>query len=309
MAREPGCPFCDIVAGDAPARIVFRGRGVAAFFPDEPATLGHTLVIPDDHVTDLWDLDQGTARNLVSEVLRVSHAVRDTVAPEGLNVIQSSGAVATQTVPHLHVHVLPRWADDAVGDIWPPQSPTWAEAELASTQKQIAAAAASSAAPGYDLTNPDDREDRRKHLELVSAAIGRMAGASATAKGWAVALAGAAFGTALVRESWPLLALGILVVAALGLVDARYLDNERRARGQYDAIADDNAVAPFSMKALATSSTKSHWWWPARFRSWSIWYFYGPLLLVGAVLLVFAAFGFSDDHKFDHHPHHRVTTR
>jgi len=137
---------------------------------------------------------------------------------------------------------------------------------------------------------------------MVSAAISRMANSSAAAKGWTVALAGLAFGTALVRDSWPLLALGILVILALGLVDARYLETERHARGHYNAIADDNTVAPFSMKALATRSTQGRWWWPARFRSWSIWYFYGALLLAGVVLLVFAAFGFSDDSKSDQHP-------
>jgi hypothetical protein len=115
-------------------------------------------------------------------------------------------------------------------------------------------------------------------------------------------LAGAAFGVALVRESWPLIALGILVVVSFGLLDARYLENERRARDIYNGVADDNSVAPFSMKGLATSSTVSHWWWPARFRTWSIWYFYGPLAVAGVALLVLALFSFSDD---DSRPEHR----
>ena len=308
MAREPGCPFCDIVADEAPARVVVRSRGVTAFFPDEPATLGHILVVPDEHVSDIWELDQGTARNLSSEVLRVSHAVRDALQPEGLNVIQSSGSAASQTVPHLHVHVLPRWADDAVGDIWP-DSPDWADAELSTARTLVAEFMESSAAPGYDLSSDQDREDRRKHLDLVSAAIGRMAGSSAATKGWSITLAGAAFGVALVRESWPLIVLGIIVVLALGAVDARYLDNERRARKHYDAIADQNSVAPMSMNALATTAANDHWWWPARFRSWSILYFYGPLVLAGIALLVFALVGFSDDPKPEDrqrdHPHHR----
>lgn len=307
MARDLGCPFCDIVASEGSARVVFRERGVTAFFPDEPATLGHILIVPNDHVPDVWNLDQGTARNLASEVLRVSHAVRNTLHPDGLNVIQSNGQAASQTVQHLHVHVLPRWTDDAVGEIWP-ESPQWPDSDLASTQESVANELRSTTVPGYDLTSDQDREDRRQHLELVSAAIGRMAGSSAAAKGWTIALAVAAFGVALVRESWPLIALGILVVAALGLVDARYLENERRARGHFDAIADDNAVAPFSMKALATSSAKDHWWWPARFRSWSIWYFYGPLLVAGMVLLAFAALGFVGDSTPEQHrweyPHH-----
>jgi ATP adenylyltransferase len=293
LTRKPGCPFCDIVAGDASARVLSRGRGVTVFLPDQPATLGHTLVVPDDHVEDVWGLDQGAARNVASEVLRVSHAVRDALQPDGLNIIQSNGPGAGQTVPHLHVHVLPRWTGDTVGDIWP-ESPQWSASELSRTQTLLTQSLESAVAPGYDLSSDQDREDRRKHLDLVSAAIGRMAGSSAATKGWAVTLAGAAFGVALVRESWPLIVLGILVVLALGAVDARYLENERRARGVYAAIADDNAVAPLSMKGIATSSAKVRWWWPARFQSWSIWYFYAPLLLAGAILLVFALSGFSD---------------
>lgn len=277
---------------------------MTVFFPDEPATLGHTMVVPDDHASDIWGLDQGTARNLASEVLRVSYAVRDAMHPEGLNVIQSNGPAAGQTVQHLHLHVLPRWAGDAVGDMWP-ASPIWSGDELSSTQASLAAAIESAAAPGYDVTNDQDREDRRKHLDLLSGAINRMAGSSVAAKGWSITLAGAAFGVALVRESWPLIALGILVVLAFGLLDTRYLENERRARNVYNRVADDNSVAPLSMKALATSSTKEHWWWPARFRSWSILYFYGPLALAGVALLVLAAFGFADDDpKPEHRPAH-----
>jgi histidine triad (HIT) family protein len=51
----------------------------------------------------------------------LAHAVREALQPEGLNIIQSNGVAATQTVNHLHVHILPRWANDAVGDIWPTQ--------------------------------------------------------------------------------------------------------------------------------------------------------------------------------------------
>lgn len=277
---------------------------MTAFFPDEPATLGHTMVVPNDHVSDIWGFDQGTARNLASQVLRVSHAVRDSLHPEGVNVIQSNGAAAGQTVPHLHVHVLPRWDGDAVGDLWP-ASPSWSSQELSSTQASLAAAIESATAQGYDLANNQDREDRRKHLDLLSGAINRMARSSAAAKGWSITLAGAAFGVALVRQSWPLVALGILVVLSFGLLDARYLDNERRTRSIYDQVVEDNSVVPLSMKALATSSTKAHWWWPARFRSWSIWYFYGPLALAGVVLLLFALSGSSND---DSKPEHRGGT-
>lgn len=288
MAREPGCVFCDIVAGDAPARMVTQDRGVSVFLPDKPATRGHILIVPDDHVGDIWSLTHGAARNLASETLRVAGAVREAVQPDGLNVIQSNGLAASQTVDHLHVHVLPRWTGDVVGDFWPTPNPIWAPTQLDAMQADLVPAVAASSAPGYDLSNEQDREDRRKHLDLISGAIGRMAGSSAAAKGWSVTLAGTAFGVALVRESWPFIAVGILVLAAFGALDYRYLDNERRARQVYNSVADDNSEVPFSMRGLATNSKPGHWWWPSQFRNWSVWLFYAPLALVGGALLAFA---------------------
>jgi ATP adenylyltransferase len=286
--REPECAFCDIIAGDAPARIVARGHGVTVFLPDEPATRGHVLVVPNDHAADIWALTQGTARNLASEVLRVAGAARDAMRPEGLNVIQSNGRAATQTVNHLHVHVVPRWASDGVEDFWPSPNPTWSTADLDEMRSSLEAAVATSKPAGYDVASEQDREDRRKHLDLISGAIGRMAGSSAAAKGWSVTLAGAAFGVALVRESWPFIALGILTLIAFGALDARYLNAERRARHVYDSVADENSIVPLSMKGLATQARSPRWWWPNNFRNWSVWLFYGPLAVVGGALLVIA---------------------
>lgn len=120
---DPDCPFCEIVQRDDPdAREVYRNEHVVAFFPLEPATLGHTLVIPREHLADIWELDEATAGHLAQATLRVANAVRRAMSPEGLNIIQSNGEAATQTVPHLHVHVVPRWHGDAVGRIWPPET-------------------------------------------------------------------------------------------------------------------------------------------------------------------------------------------
>jgi histidine triad (HIT) family protein len=129
------CEFCEIVAREEPARIVMRSDEVVAFFPLEPATLGHTLVIPTVHVRDIWGLGDRQASALALATIRVAHAVRAAMSPDGLNIIQSNGEAATQTVPHLHVHVVPRWFDDAMGPIWP------AETDWSSGQKNQAAEA------------------------------------------------------------------------------------------------------------------------------------------------------------------------
>lgn len=120
---DPDCPFCEIIRRDDPdAREVYRDANVVAFFPVEPATLGHTLVVPRRHIRDIWQLDEPTCVRLAVATVRLAEAVRLALAPEGLNVIQSNGAAATQTVPHLHIHVVPRWSGDPVGRIWPPET-------------------------------------------------------------------------------------------------------------------------------------------------------------------------------------------
>lgn len=123
MQANPDCPFCEIVARDDPdAREVYRDQSSVAFFPTEPAVLGHTLVTPRAHIPDLWSLDEETAQHLSVVTLQIARAVRAALRPDGLNVIQSNGTAASQSVMHLHIHVVPRWNNDRIGRIWPPES-------------------------------------------------------------------------------------------------------------------------------------------------------------------------------------------
>lgn len=123
MSEDRNCPFCKIVQGDDPdANEVYRDEHVVAFIPPTPAALGHTMLIPRKHVTNIWELDEDTATRLASAAIGLADALRAAVHPEGLNVIQSNGEAATQTVLHLHVHLVPRWSGDAMGPIWPTET-------------------------------------------------------------------------------------------------------------------------------------------------------------------------------------------
>ena len=130
MVMTPAdCPFCEIVPREDPdAREVYRDEHVVAFFPTEPAVLGHTMVVPREHVPDIWSLSEEKAAHLARATVRLAGAIREAVHPEGLNVIQSNGEAATQTVFHLHVHLVPRWVGDAMGPIWPEET-DYGEAE------------------------------------------------------------------------------------------------------------------------------------------------------------------------------------
>ena len=123
------CQFCEIVQREDPdARVVYRDEHIVSFFPTEPAVLGHTMVVPREHVPDIWSLSEEKAAHLARATVRLAGAIREAVHPEGLNVIQSSGEAATQTVFHLHVHLVPRWVGDAMGPIWPEET-DYGEAE------------------------------------------------------------------------------------------------------------------------------------------------------------------------------------
>ena len=132
MTADPhgvDCVFCGIAAGTEPARVVADTAETLTFLPVRPVHPGHVLVMPRRHVADIWELDEETAAAVGAAVLRAAHAVRAAHRPEGLNVIQSSGAVATQSVFHLHVHVVPRYQGDRMPYLWPAKTEETEETE------------------------------------------------------------------------------------------------------------------------------------------------------------------------------------
>jgi histidine triad (HIT) family protein len=118
---DPACDFCRIGRGLLAAQIVTETAREVAFFPDSPATLGHTLVIPRAHTPNLWVAPAATLPSLLEMAAVVGRAIMAALQPAGMNLIHSAGAAATQTVFHLHLHLVPRWSDDHIGDIWPPK--------------------------------------------------------------------------------------------------------------------------------------------------------------------------------------------
>jgi len=143
----------------------------------------------------------------------------------------------------------------------------------------------------YDLTKEQDREDRRKHLDIIQSVVARQAASSAATKGWAVTLAVAIFGVAVVRENAYLVVLGVAAVAVLSVADGLYLHNEQRFRDLYDAVTR-NEVEPFSMDlgAIANNRTRNKSYW-----SWSVAFIYAPLLIAGLALSVVALLTSSED--------------
>ena len=117
--RVDRCVFCEIVAGRAAADLVWEDERTLAFVDLRQANPGHVLVIPRRHVPDARELDDDTGAALMTTLVLVLRAVDDAFPSEGFSVWHSIGPAAFQEVPHLHLHVLPRRANDGLLRVYP----------------------------------------------------------------------------------------------------------------------------------------------------------------------------------------------
>ena len=119
-----GCVFCDILAGQAPASLVYRDERVAVFMDTQPVNPGHLLVVPVAHAAEVADLDSATGGALFKVGMQMGAALRrlhgSGILCEGVNFYVADGAVAGQDVFHVHLHVLPRFRADGFGFRFPP---------------------------------------------------------------------------------------------------------------------------------------------------------------------------------------------
>ena len=127
-------------------------------------------------------------------------------------------------------------------------------------------------------------EDQRKHLDFIQAVIARLASSSAAAKGWGLTVATAAFGFSATKAAPVVAGLGVVVVIFFGILDSYYLREERLFRYLYDDARKGN-VEVYSMNKNDYSSRCKR---GSVIRSWSLLGFYGPLLLVGLGMMVWA---------------------
>jgi len=109
------CVFCRIVRGGAPAHIVYRDEYSIAFLDIHPLVDGHTLVIPKGHYQLLEDLPLSEIGSVFEAVHQVSSAVRKALGAPATTIGINNGRAAGQVVPHLHVHVIPRYVGDGGG--------------------------------------------------------------------------------------------------------------------------------------------------------------------------------------------------
>ena len=121
-ARDPDCLFCKIVAGEIPSTIVAEDERTIAFMDINPATRGHALVIPRAHARDVHDIEAEDLEAVALSAQRIAARALEKLGADGVNLLNSSGAAAWQTVFHFHVHVIPRYEGDPLRLPWVPGS-------------------------------------------------------------------------------------------------------------------------------------------------------------------------------------------
>ena len=117
---DPECLFCRIVAGEIPATVVASDERTVTFMDINPATRGHALVVPRNHARDLLEIDPEDLAAVARAGQRLAKVAKATLGADGINLINSCGAAAWQTVFHFHLHVIPRYEGDPLRLPWVP---------------------------------------------------------------------------------------------------------------------------------------------------------------------------------------------
>ncbi len=129
------CIFCKIAAKDIKSATVYEDETAIAFMDVNPASPGHTLVIPKKHAQTISEMSADELGNLFRAVSKVAAAIKKALNPEGINILQNNGSAAGQVVPHVHVHIIPRKSGDGLLTPWKPQPAGDELAEIAARIK------------------------------------------------------------------------------------------------------------------------------------------------------------------------------
>ena len=135
MAADPDCLFCKIVAGEIPSTRVDEDERTVAFMDINPATPGHLLVVPREHAADVLEVPEADLEACARAAQRLARRVQERLGADGVNLLNTCGEAAWQTVFHFHVHVIPRYADDPLRLPWVP-GPGDLD-EIAATARQL----------------------------------------------------------------------------------------------------------------------------------------------------------------------------
>ena len=112
------CVFCKIRDGQIPSMKIYEDEATLAFMDINPLNTGHCLVVTRHHAATIWDAEVEDLQAAIATAQKVASALVAAVKADGLNMLQANGAAAFQSVPHFHLHLIPRWVRDGKGFDW-----------------------------------------------------------------------------------------------------------------------------------------------------------------------------------------------
>ena len=118
--RDDNCIFCKIANGQIPAATLYEDEDFRVIMDLNPASKGHSLILPKEHAANLFELPEETASKAMVVAKKVASRLYTGLGCDGFNVVQNNGEVAGQTVFHFHMHLIPRYKGDSVKMGWKP---------------------------------------------------------------------------------------------------------------------------------------------------------------------------------------------
>lgn len=118
--RDENCVFCKILNGDIPSTKLYEDEDFAIILDVGPATFGHALIIPKSHYANLYEMPEALLSKCIALAKVWGEKLVKALDADGLNLVQNNGLAAGQTVFHCHLHLIPRYDNDTVGELWAP---------------------------------------------------------------------------------------------------------------------------------------------------------------------------------------------
>ena len=120
--RDANCVFCKILDGVIPSVKLYEDEEFVIILDIGPAAFGHALIIPKDHYANLYEMPEELLGKVMSLAKVWGEKLVKALKADGLNLVQNNGLAAGQTVFHYHLHLIPRYEGDGVGELWTPGS-------------------------------------------------------------------------------------------------------------------------------------------------------------------------------------------
>ena len=118
--RDTNCIFCKIINGEIPSTRIYEDDDFVIMLDIGPASFGHALLIPKDHYANIYEMPEELLSKCICLAKKWGEKMVKAFGADGLNLVQNNGLAAGQTVFHYHLHLIPRYDKDCVGELWTP---------------------------------------------------------------------------------------------------------------------------------------------------------------------------------------------